>query len=193
MLDATRFPEGDYVLTMREAQERFCAQQRTFHVDKEPIFEKALEFNQASYAPGQEVKALGRARRVAGTFLADREVHVTVEIDGQAYDAQGKPLAAGQSFGKATTDADGKVRITFRLPEPLEKGDARLTLEFVDGNNRETLVRRIPVSLVRRHVAFYPEGGPLVPEVMNRVYFEGARRWAIPSHCMATWWTIRAR
>lgn len=168
-----RFPEGEYVLTVREATNSFPAEQRVFRVRADQdLFLKGAEFNQPSYSAGSDVVANAWAVRVEGTALTDREAIATLTIDGKTYDAQGKTVANGQPLGKLRTDAEGKVKIAFRLPERVDDGDAQLAIEFIDGNNRESLIRRFPVNVLKRVVAFYPEGGTLAAGVTNRVYFD---------------------
>ena len=52
-------PGGEYVLTLREEQNRFSEQQRKFIVNKyqKPRLNKELDFNRKTYGPGDEVQA----------------------------------------------------------------------------------------------------------------------------------------
>src|SRR5262249_2371799 len=92
----------------------------------------------------------------------------TVLIDGKTYDANGK---LGPPF-ELRTDAEGKVNVHFHLPANIDRGDASLSLDFTDGGSKETLLRPIPLVLKKLHLAFCPEGGELVANVVNRVYFQ---------------------
>src|SRR5262249_27115128 len=106
-----------------------------------------------------------------GAELANQAVGVTIKIDGKTYDAEGKPQPGEQPLTNFRTDAQGKLRIRFKLPTTIDRGDAHLAVTFNDGGP-ETITRAIPIVLKKLKVEFFPEGGYLVPGVVNRVYFQ---------------------
>jgi hypothetical protein len=168
-----RAPGGEYTLTVKEADNRFPPEKRSFLVNhyQTPRLNKKLEFTRKSYGPGSTVAALGTvARAEGGMVLADQPVTATVQVDGKHYNA------AGQEMADATiplrTDANGALLVRFKLPDRIERGEASLSLRFDDGGNVETIVRAIPIVLKKLQVDFYPEGGDLVPGVANRIYFQ---------------------
>ncbi len=164
-------PGGEYVLEVSERSNRFPPQQRKFVVNnyQKPRLNKELDFNRKSYGVGEEVQALCKASRADGGPVKERPVEVMVQIDGKTYDARGQ--ASNQPF-RLRTDADGKVTVRFRLPGRIEKGQASLAVRFDDGGNTDTLVRTIPIVVKSLQVEFFPEGGDLVANLPNRVYFQ---------------------
>ena len=157
------WPEGEYVLTVSEARNRFPAQRRRFLVQRYPTarLHKELDFTRRSYGPGDELVALCRLSRNGQQPVANGTLAATLTLDGKA----SGPL-------RLRTDRDGKAALRFRLPAAIEKGQASLHVAFDDGGGAEGLTRPVHVVLKKLDVAFYPEGGRLVPGARNRVYFQ---------------------
>jgi hypothetical protein len=163
---------GEYTLAVREQQGRFPPQERKFIVNQyeNPRLNKELDFSRKSYGPGDEVAALCKVSRAeGGTPVARRPVTAHIYIDGRPYDADGKE---GNKPISLQTDEKGKVAVRFKLPAQIERGQGSLSVEFSDGANVETLVRPIPIALKKLQIEFFPEGGDLVADVPNRVYFQ---------------------
>jgi hypothetical protein len=163
---------GEYTLAVSEAGNRFPPQERKFLVNKydRQQFNKDLEWSQKSYGPGDEVTANCKVVRADGLKpVAGCQLTGSVAIDGQVYDAAGKP--SGQPI-LVRADADGKAAVKFRLPGDIQRGQATLSVNFFDGTTSETINKPIPVVTKKLDVTFYPEGGELVAGVSNRVYFE---------------------
>jgi hypothetical protein len=155
-------PEGEYTLLVSEDQNRFPPQRRKFlvHHYKKPRILTELDFTHRGYGPGEEVVAIGRAVRADGRPFAQRSVTATVNVDGKA----GAPL-------QLITNDEGKVHVRFTLPRKIEKERASLDVAFHEDNWSESIFRPVPLVLKRLVVEFYPEGGSLVPDGPNRVYF----------------------
>ncbi|HZY88681.1 MAG TPA: hypothetical protein VFE78_27910, partial [Gemmataceae bacterium] len=164
-------PGGEYVLTVREEQDRFPPQTRKFLVNRyqKPQLNLELDYNRKTYGPGDEVQAACKAVTPTGTPVKDRPVAATVQIDGILYGADGKPSLAPIPF---RTDADGKVTVRIKLPARIDVGRASLAVRFEDGGPVETIVRPVPLVLKKLKVEFYPEGGELVAGLPARVYFQ---------------------
>jgi hypothetical protein len=159
---------GEWILSVRDEHNRFSEQQRKFLVNEyqKPRFDKELDFNRTTYGPGDEVQARCKARAVGSPVpLKDFQVAATVTVDGQTYGADGMPSGQPLLF---TTDAEGAVTVRFRLPRQIERGQASVAVRF----GEEALVRTIPIVLKKLNVEFYPEGGYLVSDLPNRVYFQ---------------------
>ena len=61
-------PRGEYVLSVREVNNRFPEEKRKFLVNQyqKPQLNKELEFTRKSYGPGDEVVAACKVRRAEG-------------------------------------------------------------------------------------------------------------------------------
>jgi hypothetical protein len=163
---------GEYTLTVSDAGNRFPPQQRKFIVNRyeNPRLNKELDFTRKSYGPGDDVVASCKVSRVeGGVAVAQSPVTAAVFIDGKAYGFDGKE---GGACPPLRTDDQGAVRIRFKLPRTIERGQGSLSIQFRDGGIVETLVRPIPIVLKKLQVDFFPEGGDLVAGVPNRVYFQ---------------------
>ena len=64
----------------------------------------------------------------------------------------------------------------------IERGAASLSVVVDDGGTVETIAETIPINLGKVEVAFYPEGGDLVAELPNRVYFHATDPLGEPVH-----------
>jgi hypothetical protein len=162
---------GEYSLAVSDAEGRFPPQTRKFIVNRyqKPRLNKELEFTRKSYGPGDAVTAACKAARAeGGGALANQPVTAFVNVDGRQYGADGKEGGALSS----RTDANGAVSVKFTLPARIDKGEASLSVRFSDGASVETLSRPIPVVLKKLQVEFFPEGGDLVADLPNRVYFQ---------------------
>jgi hypothetical protein len=94
----------------------------------------------------------------------------------------------GQMVHQATdrASASGTYRVEFALPAAIEKGDAQLSIACDDGGVRETIAKTIPINLGKVELKFYPEGGDLVADLSNRVYFAAKNPLGKPVHVEGT-------
>jgi hypothetical protein len=178
-------PGGEYTLTLTEETGRFPPVQRKFLVNRyqKPRLDKKLDFNRSSYGPGDEVQASVRALRADGGPVRNCPVQVAVAIDDQLYDDAGN--STGRTFQRQT-DNEGMVLVRFRLPQQIERGQASLSVQFLDAAAVETIVRPIPVVLKKLQVEFFPEGGDLVAGLRNRVYFQARTPLGKPAQVQGT-------
>lgn len=167
---------GEYTLMVAEANNRFPPERRKCIINQyeKPRLNKELEFTGKSYGPGDEVVAACRVTRAeGGQPVGHQPVAATVQIDGKRYDAAGKESDKALAL---RTDALGSVKVSFKLPASIERGEASLAVNFNDAGdkdiaNTETLVKPIPIVLKKLQVEFFPEGGDLIAGVPNRCYF----------------------
>src|SRR5260370_41460498 len=96
----------------------------------------------------------------SGNAMAHHAVWATYRMDGN------------ETRLLLRTDALGGVRVSFRLPATIVRGNATLSVQFSDGAHVETISKPIPVVLKKLFVEFYPEGGDLIAGLPNRVYFQ---------------------
>lgn len=126
------------------------------------VFQKKLEFDGKSYGAGQYVQAKVEASRTAGGPLTNARAYIDATLEGVSF-YQDKDLRF---------DAKGVLNLRFKLPENVGTGNASLSVKIVDGGQPETIVRPIPVIGKKISVEFFPEGGDLIANVPNRVYFQ---------------------
>ncbi len=164
---------GEYVLVARSVDDSFPEARRPFFVRRYrlPRLKKELEFARDSYGPGDEVVADFLANRAEGGPAADAKLRILASVDGQN---------VLQKETKA--DDNGGFQVKFTLPKQIERGDGQLAVVVDDGGTRETIAKTIPINLGTVDVAFYPEGGDLVPSLENRVYFVARDPLGEPVH-----------
>lgn len=159
---------GVWTLFVREKHGRFAPQQRQFVVKpKDKGLEKIIKFAQDRFAPGDQVKAEIQLRNSQNKAMSQREVTTKIEVDGVTLEKGNE-----DPKGLKKTDDGGLLKIDFKLPNQILRGDANVTVTVIDGDREETLVYPVPVISQRIQVAFFPEGGDLVAGVPNRLYFQ---------------------
>jgi alpha-2-macroglobulin-like protein len=163
---------GEYTLLVREAANRVPEQQRRFIVQEYELskLKKELDFTRKSFGPGEEVAAKAKATREDGKPVAKQHVEVTLNVDNRTYGLDGKESDKPIPF---TTDENGVVMARAKLPAVINRGEASLSVKFIDDKNAtEAITRPVPIVLKKLNVEFFPEGGWLVAGVPNRVYFQ---------------------
>jgi hypothetical protein len=176
--------EGECALEVAEASGRFPPVQRRFLlVPQEPDrLKKELRFDQATYRPGDEVRANFQARQVQdGAAAANRKVTAKVKLGDMP--APG-PVTA------PPTNSKGESEVRFQLPAKIPNNHADLEIKIKDGNRYELYRQPIPMNAPRSlaaavHVEFFPEGGQLVAGLPGRVYLRAYTAMGQPAELQA--------
>lgn len=162
---AESLPTGKYTLVAStdgadEARKDFFVR-RDYDL---PVWNKKAQLAEDSYGPADQVVVDFEAQRqVDGAPAAGIALNYQVFVDG-------KSVLSPQ--GAATTDGSGKSQFNFFLPPTIQEADAFLAITATDGTTSESLGKPLPINLGQVEVNFFPEGGELVAEVPNRVYFQ---------------------
>lgn len=166
-----KMPLGESQLILTEKNDRFPPQVTTFLVSSfaPPLFNKSFQFDRVSYSPGEQVIVTGQVNTTGNQPLKDSIMESQITIDGEQYNLQGKKTA-DRITGK--TDAFGKVRYAFTLPEKVTQGQGTLSFRFTSPVGTETWTQPFRIETNRLQVHCYPEGGDLIAGTTNRVYFE---------------------
>ncbi|GAQ87713.1 alpha-2-macroglobulin [Klebsormidium nitens] len=161
-------PGGEYTLKLEysEYNQMRCSpsaerkiQIRNF---RNPKLNVRVEFLGRGYGPGDEVRAKVSVTRAEGGHPpAGTRVNLSARVDGCSVYSE-----------KGGLDDSGVCYTTFKLPPKMEKGLGSLSAMVRDGGHVESGSKTIPIVFQTVDVKFYPEGGPLVPGLENRVYFE---------------------
>lgn len=162
-LPRERLAEGEYTLTVADAEGRFAPQSRRIQVaaDRPANLKKALEFDQPSYKPGETVRATVRAQRIKdGTAVAGKMVTTTLKADG-------KPVEKVTAV-RGKTDEQGEAKI--EMPLPIGSAKSFVLSVVIADSPAERIEREIPLLAPAFAVEFFPEGGNLVAHIENRVY-----------------------
>ncbi|GIW81748.1 MAG: hypothetical protein KatS3mg105_3555 [Gemmatales bacterium] len=162
-------PEGEYVLRVFDADNRFSPVERSFSVSQyeRSRFDKVVHFDKPNYSPGDKVTAMctlygGDTREP----LSDRAVQVEWQFGNRRFNQS------------ARTDQAGTLKISAVVPAAIS-GASTLRLDLGQGAE---LVQTIPVVSSELFVDFYPEGGDLLQGVPNQVYFRVSNNLGQPVH-----------
>ncbi|PZM84080.1 MAG: A-macroglobulin complement component [Candidatus Melainabacteria bacterium] len=126
-----------------------------------PRLKTQLIFARDGYGPGDVVTASLYAKRAEGGIPANAKVTIKPLVDGV-------PIEAGTS----KLDSNGFCRISFGLPQHIERGDGTLALVVEDQGVVETTSKTIPILLQSVDLQMFPEGGEIVSGFKNRVYVQ---------------------
>jgi len=137
--------------------------QRKFDIRayRAPRLKTQIKFLRDGYGPGDEVTATLHVQRAEGGIPAGALATVLVRVDG-----------AEVFRGSAAVDPQGICMARFPLPPRIGRGEGVLALAIEDGGVVETASKTIPILLQTVDLTLYPEGGDLVANLPNRVYFE---------------------
>jgi hypothetical protein len=162
---------GEYILAVREVNNRFPPQERKFIVNayQPSPLNKELNFDRSSYGPGDNVVARVKVTRTNGEPATGCKATAAIFIDGQRYGIDGTPGGPSRPF---IADDKGHVDVAFKLPASMERGEGSLGVELQDGKVPDVISRTIPIVLKKLQVEFFPEGGDLIAGTENRVYFQ---------------------
>jgi hypothetical protein len=166
-------PGGPYTLVAKSLDGFFPEERHEFQVRayRVPRFKKELEFRRRSYGPGETVEAEFSAERAEGGVLAGAVARITAKVDDEVIYQH-----------KTTTTPAGTLTVSFPLPEHISTGAGQLSIAIDDGAVLETKTKTIPIQLGQVKVDFYAEGGYLVGDLNNRVYFTARNTLGEPVH-----------
>ncbi|MCA9122840.1 MAG: hypothetical protein H6822_30535 [Planctomycetaceae bacterium] len=170
----TDLPDGKYTLVVRSPNDSFPEEWRDFHVRRfeAPRLIKKLELAQDSYTAGERVELDFSVERVAGEPLSDAQLQVETTLDEIVLPTP-----------EAKTDALGRSKIFFVLPDSIERGRANVRVSVSDGTSpAESISKEIPINLGKVNIDFYPEGGELAADLPSRIYFYGRDPLGKPVH-----------
>ncbi|MEO1615219.1 MAG: MG2 domain-containing protein, partial [Planctomycetota bacterium] len=119
-----------------------------------------LQFDRRSYSHGETVVAALGVRRADDTVPQGAVFRASATVEGQVLFTRSGEL-----------NEQGEAELRFELPDVFESGDGWLTIAIDDGSVTETVARAIPIHTGKLQIDCYPEGGYLVTELKNRVYF----------------------
>ena len=161
--------EGIYQLECRvgDASTRTSVEVRTYSV---PRFKVALQLDPADYRPGEMVRGSVSADYVFGKPVRDAQVTINVE----ASEVGPMPVVLPEQ----KTDAEGKVRFEFRLPDrpsdrPRDASDGRfnLTASVRDPSGQvQTRSESREVSAQPLRIDVFAESGTLLKGFPNTIY-----------------------
>jgi hypothetical protein len=163
-------PGGDYTLVLRELPHPGglpatvpvpVARAVTVRAGAADNYRKEIGFGRASYRPGETVEAWAELRFQEKPLPGAAVVAVAVQADGV-------PVAGVEAADG--TDAAGRARVRFPLPDAVRDGDVRLKVTFRTPDGDEAVAARVPVIGTRTVVEFFPESGTAVAGVPCKMY-----------------------
>lgn len=156
-------PGGDYKVKVSFPANGYPPSERSFNIRafRQRRLRTQIKFAREGYGPGDEVAATLEVSRSEGGIPVGAKASVVARVD---------QMEAWR--GATVVEDDGFAFVRFKLPETIVEGDGTLSFAIEDGGVVETASKTIPILVSKVDLRAYPEGGDLVPDVENRIYFE---------------------
>ncbi|MFO7658582.1 MAG: TonB-dependent receptor plug domain-containing protein [Bacteroidales bacterium] len=129
-----------------------------------------MEFLKKAYGAGDCVEARVTLKTLENEPLANYKVTYTASLKGNVY-----------LNSSAGTDEDGKVTVSFNLPDTLQTNDGLLNVIINYEGNSESISRSIPIVLNDIDLQFFPEGGDMVQDAECRIAFKALNEFGKPA------------
>lgn len=129
-----------------------------------------LDFEKEAYGANDTVKVEFSARTKDNFPLGNKPLEYSVWIKGHA-----------DQVYQATTNADGKIKLTYVIPEQISSIDNLINVKFTHEGKTESISRSAPLILGNLDIQFLPEGGNLVQGHPNRVAIKVLNEFGKPA------------
>lgn len=120
-----------------------------------------LDFQEKAYGPGALVNAEVSIRTLEDEPLSNKTFEATAYVGGNKF-----------FHNEFSTDEEGKVVASFKLPDNLSNNDGLLALKFEYEGTYESISRSIPIVLNHIDLQFFPESGDMIEGVAGQVAFK---------------------
>lgn len=135
-----------------------------------PRLKMKMDFEKEAYGAGDEAVAEIVLEKLDNTPLKNHDFDYVVSVEGRE-----------RRRGKGKTDAQGKAKVTARLPQKIDRPDGLLSVILSYEGQRESISRSIPIVLNRFSLDFFPEGGDLVEGIRTKVAFRILNEFGKPA------------
>ena len=120
-----------------------------------------IEYSKPFFAPDCKETATLSLRNFEGKPISGKK------FEYQVYSREKELLS-----GKGKTGANGAGEVVFFTPPLQTKAPQMISLTVSSGKDRLNLYSKIPLASEKINVRFYPEGGKLVPGILQLVVYE---------------------
>ena len=128
-----------------------------------------LKFEKEGYGQSSKVIANFEVKDLKNNPLKNTKINYTVSVKGEIY-----------RNDSAVTDAEGKCKPTFNLPDNLETTDVVLNVLVSDKGTTESISRAVPVVLNTIDLQFLPESGKIVAGTTNTIALKAINEYGKP-------------
>ncbi|WP_156115583.1 TonB-dependent receptor plug domain-containing protein [Psychroserpens sp. Hel_I_66] len=150
-------------------EDSFFTKQITVQKVVKPNLLLKLEFEKEGYGKSSDVIANFEAKDLNNNLLTEKEITFEVTIKGEHLLTQ-----------TIKTDAYGKAKPTFTLPNDLESTDVVLNVLIPHNGSTEAISRAVPIVLDTIDLQFFAESGQLIAGTENTIAFKAINEFAKP-------------
>ncbi|KAA3605127.1 MAG: hypothetical protein DWQ01_21285 [Planctomycetota bacterium] len=154
---------GEYRIAVRDPGNQFDLASLNFIVRpfQAPKLRKQVDLDRESYRPGDTAYADFQVAILNGQPAAEAQVVAGFRIAGEEVWQQ-----------EATCNAEGRILFQVPLPQETDQTEGRLTFRVEHQGRLENYAETVLIEQDDFEVHFFPEGGDLIADVDQRVYFE---------------------
>ncbi|WP_179009357.1 TonB-dependent receptor plug domain-containing protein [Winogradskyella forsetii] len=128
-----------------------------------------LKFEKEGYGKSSQVISNFEAKDLKNKPLSNTEIEFTVSVKGNIILSE-----------TSITDAEGKLKPTFNLPDTLESSDVVLNILVDYKGTTESISRAVPVVLHTIDLQFLPESGNIVAGTLNKIALKAINEFGKP-------------
>jgi len=128
-----------------------------------------LDFPKKGYGAGDEVTADFSMRNLKDEPIKNYNAKFTVSLAGKT-----------KETGAFSTDANGKSKLSFLLPQSLNTTDGLLNITVNYDGYTESVARSIPITLNKIDLQFMPEGGSFITGTPANMAFKAVNESGKP-------------
>jgi hypothetical protein len=156
-------PEGRYVVSMQPTKDSSATDSRPITIERfaTPRLRMRINLPFQSFRAGESVEGSILVEQPTGEPVAHEELTARL--------VQNDVILSEK---KSSTDASGKGGIAVPIPEKLSLGPVKLSVEVTVDGKTESTTQPVPILSREVDLAFFPESGPLVAGIENRVFFQ---------------------
>ncbi len=129
-----------------------------------------LKFEKEAYGKSSKVIANFEVKDLKNNLLSNKEISFVVKVGGKKHLSK-----------KIKTDAKGKAKPTFVLPQELVTTDVILNVLIPHKGSVESISRSVPVVLDNLDLQFFPESGKIIAGTKNIIAFKALNEFGKPA------------
>ncbi len=128
-----------------------------------------LEYAKPFFAPEQKETAAISLKDFNGKLLSGKKFEYQIIKDDREL-----------LSGKGKTGSNGSGEVVFITPALQTGSPVMVSIDIPSGNDRLSLISKIPLASERINVSFFPDGGKLVPGIPQKIVFEACDQLGKP-------------
>ena len=133
-----------------------------------------LEYSKPFFTPERKETATFRLKDFSGKPISGKKFEYQMIYEGREL-----------LSGKGKTGVNGAGEIVFFTPSPQNGSAMMVSLDILSGTDKLNLISQIPLESEKISIAFFPDGGKLVPGIPQMIVYEAKDQLGNPVNIKA--------